>query len=177
MKKSTKGAVAAAAAGVLLLGGAGSLAYWTADGETNGGTIEAGTADPPDGNGDDPGSMPIGERAPAAPGALFVPGDKVTKECTFDIQAKGDNLTATLTTPSTVTIDPAPAAATFDATVAATYSGTGAVVTEARDGETVTATITVTFPFGDETSINANDTQNVTATLDDIDITLVQTES
>ncbi len=29
MKKSTKGALAAAAAGSLLLGGAGSLAYWT----------------------------------------------------------------------------------------------------------------------------------------------------
>ena len=42
MKKSTKGAVAAAAAGVLLLGGAGSLAYWTADGAADGGSITAG---------------------------------------------------------------------------------------------------------------------------------------
>ena len=32
MKKSTKGAVAAGAAAVLLMGGAGSLAYWTASG-------------------------------------------------------------------------------------------------------------------------------------------------
>ena len=42
MKKSTKGALAAAAAGSLLLGGAGSLAYWT-DAETvGGGSIASG---------------------------------------------------------------------------------------------------------------------------------------
>lgn len=43
MKKSTKGAVAAAATAVLLLGGGTSLAYWTATGTAAGGSITAGT--------------------------------------------------------------------------------------------------------------------------------------
>ena len=43
MKKSTKGAVAAGAAAVLLLGGAGTLAFWNADGTAEGGTLTAGT--------------------------------------------------------------------------------------------------------------------------------------
>ncbi len=45
MKKATKGAIAAAGAGVLLLGGAGTLAYWTADGAAAGSDITAGDLD------------------------------------------------------------------------------------------------------------------------------------
>ena len=43
MNRSTKGAIAAGAAAVLLMGGAGSLAFWTADGDVDGGTVTAGT--------------------------------------------------------------------------------------------------------------------------------------
>ena len=42
MKKSTKGAFAAAAAGSLLLGGAGSLAYWTDASTVDGKAITSG---------------------------------------------------------------------------------------------------------------------------------------
>src|SRR5690606_28979207 len=42
MNKSTKGALAAAAAAVLLMGSAGTLAFWTADETTPGATIDAG---------------------------------------------------------------------------------------------------------------------------------------
>ena len=43
MKKSTKGALAAGGAAVLLLGGAGSLAYWTASGSVPGGSLTSGS--------------------------------------------------------------------------------------------------------------------------------------
>jgi predicted ribosomally synthesized peptide with SipW-like signal peptide len=42
MRKSTKGALAAGTAAVLLTGGAGSLAYWTATDTTKGAVIGAG---------------------------------------------------------------------------------------------------------------------------------------
>jgi len=43
MNKTIKGSLAAGAAAVLLLGGAGSLAYWTDAADIDGGTITAGT--------------------------------------------------------------------------------------------------------------------------------------
>ena len=43
MNKTTKGAIAAAAAGALLLGGIGSLAYWTDSDPVGGGTFTAGS--------------------------------------------------------------------------------------------------------------------------------------
>lgn len=177
MKKSTKGAIAAAAAAVLLLGGAGTLAFWSDSETIPGGTVSSGELSLSEPECDADWVYAAGNANPGGTVGLIVPGDAISKECTFDIAAKGDNLNAELTTVDTVDITAAPAAPTFNATVAATYSGAGTAVTEARDGETVTATITVTFPYGDDTTVNVNDTQNVTATLDDIDITLVQTES
>ena len=43
MKKSTKGALAAAAAGTLLLGGAGTYAFWTDTATVDGGDIASGS--------------------------------------------------------------------------------------------------------------------------------------
>ena len=43
MKKSTKGAVAVAAAAVLLTGGAGTLAYWSDSVDLPGGSISSGS--------------------------------------------------------------------------------------------------------------------------------------
>ncbi|MDP3967962.1 MAG: alternate-type signal peptide domain-containing protein [Nocardioides sp.] len=186
MRKETKGAFAAGTAAVLLLGGAGSLAYWTDAEDIEGGSVNT-------------GSLALGTSTCGAvwvyadgnAGAgttvtTIVPGDAVSKECTFSITATGDNLTAELTSPTT-TVIPDPAGTTsFDATVAVSYEDAlGAAfpttITESNDGDVVTATITVTFPFGTdedaETVINGNDTQGVTATLDGINVTLTQTES
>ena len=43
MKRSTKGALATAAAAFLLLGGAGTLAYWTDDAVVDGGEVDSGS--------------------------------------------------------------------------------------------------------------------------------------
>ncbi len=199
MKKSTKGAVAAAAAGVLLLGGAGSLAYWTADGTVTGGDITAGDLTLTDGDCDADWTY----AGTATVVDLFVPGDEITKTCTFDLTASGDNLEAELGAPDTVAVTTDATGTSFDIDVEATYSklasgGTapadtvviadGDTVTSDDDDATITVEFTVTIPFGTDddgndvngdpvgagTPINANDTQNIVATLDNLTVTLTQ---
>lgn len=177
MKKSAKGAIAAAAAGVLLLGGAGSLAFWSDSSTISGGEVVSGTLALSDAVcGDDwvyaTGNARAGEKV-----NLIVPGDSISKACTFNVTATGDNLTADLTTPAEIPITTTDST-TFTATVAAAYTiedvPAEPTITSDNNGNEVTATITATFPFGDKTATNANDTQGVTATLDAIDVTLVQ---
>ena len=190
MKKSTKGALAASAAGVLLLGGVGSLAYWTAEGTADGGAITAGDLKLTAGEcGDDwvyaPGSASAGE-----PVVLFVPGDEIRQVCTFELQATGDNLSATVALPTTFTPTETPAATSAEFTVDGGFAiagGTpandrtianGGTITSADDGSTITATIDVTVPFGTDEDgtpiVNGNDTQDLMAEFADIAVTLTQ---
>src|SRR5215217_5394916 len=124
MKRSTKGALAAAAAGVLLLGGAGSLAYWTADGNANGGSITAGTLTLSNGTCD---TAWVHTSGPATGDdvTLFVPGDVITKDCTFTVGATGDNLKAEIGAPDTVTYTSVPAGTSLDLTADTTYTISG----------------------------------------------------
>ncbi|WP_024794581.1 alternate-type signal peptide domain-containing protein [Tomitella biformata] len=99
MKKTTKGAVAAGAAALLLAGGAGSFAAWNASGNTTGaGTVTA-------------GSMAVAETSAGvwtwASGSKvntafdqvndkLVPGDKVKYTSTYNVTLSGTNLKAEL---------------------------------------------------------------------------------
>src|SRR5690606_1180945 len=103
----------------------------------------------------------------------IVPGDSITKSCTFTVGASGDHLSATLGAPATASYSATSASAHFD--VATTYTidrstpatlVNGDKVTSADDGLTLTATFVVTMPYGDDTDVNLNDTQNLTAELD-----------
>ncbi len=184
MNKLTKGSIAAAAAGVLLLGGIGTVAFWTDSETIDGGSVTAGTLSlgtpvcTPTG---DAWVYATGNAGAGDPVALIVPGDTIAKVCEFPIVATGDNLTATLTTPATTVVTGDEADTSLVADVTATYVGSGGplpgVITSANNGETVTATIEVDFPFGDATTINANDMQGILASLADITVTLTQTES
>jgi len=182
MKKFSKGALAASAAGALLLGGAGSLAFWTASDTVNGGSFSAGSLDLT-ANGCDadwvyaPGKAGAGDTVNA-----IVPGDVVTKKCTFTVTGTGDHLSAQVTSPATVDVS-GPGTDTFTATDATTYAidGTNARtlvdgddITSADNGATLTATFVVTIPFGDTTSVNDNDMQLSTATLDALTVSLTQ---
>ncbi|MDI9917162.1 alternate-type signal peptide domain-containing protein [Rhodococcus sp. IEGM 1379] len=100
MNKTTKGAIAAASAALLLAGGAGTMAAWNASTATTGaGTVTA-------------GSMAVSEtsagtwkwvngtKAGAAyvPGTdLLVPGDKVSYTSVYAVTLNGTNLKANLT--------------------------------------------------------------------------------
>lgn len=173
MNKSAKGAVAAAAAGVLLLGGAGSLAYWSDSDGVAGGTFNSGSLSLTALNTCNAWTIDSDEDAPGATfdplSDLLVPGDKITKECTFTVDATGDHLRATVAAAATtdsgvlapnLTLDPA----------ALTIGGTTVTeITEANDGDTLTVTVGVTF---DSTSDNT--TQLKSGTLDEIAITTSQ---
>jgi alternate signal-mediated exported protein len=175
MNKTTKGMLAAAAGGVLLLGGAGSLAYWNA-------TVTV-TGSPTINSGKLTLSEPVPGTCAAAPWTLdsvggggtfnpttdyLVPGDVLTKHCSYTIGAQGNHLLANITTTggaASGTLAPA-------LTVAGTYTVAGAPatsITSASDGKTLDATISVTF-----IGSSLNPTQQKTAALSDFVVTLQQ---
>lgn len=171
MKKSTKGALAAGAAAVLLLGGAGTLAFWTATDDVDGGTITSGDLTLVAGDCD----LDWVDAADDAAITLLVPGDEVYKDCEVTLDGSGDNLSAT------VEVDPASVAditlgdpVADDLTVGATVTDPSGIDVTAVDVDgptTVTVRITVDWPYGDEN----NDSQLSTATLDAI--TLIATQA
>jgi alternate signal-mediated exported protein len=85
MNKLTKAAIAGAAGIALLLGGAGSLAYWNAADTVNAGSISTGTLELSATDG-------TWNTAPA----LWVPGDSYTYSATVSVTASGDNIKGTL---------------------------------------------------------------------------------
>lgn len=172
MHKSTKGALAAAAAGVLLLGGAGSLAYWSDTDQVDGSEFNAGSLSLTALDGCDTWNLDTGEPGgqPFDPATGFiVPGDVVSKVCTFEVEAVGEHLRATVTAqPGTNTGD-----LLDHLTIAATGLTIGGSsiteITEANDGAVLSVTVSVTF---DAASGNAS--QTLGAVLDDIDIVTQQ---
>ncbi len=186
MKKSTKGAIAAGAAAVLLLGGAGTLAFWSADTDADLGTIESGELKLSDMTCDG-WELDGGDAFDASTDAI-VPGDTLTRDCTTTITAVGDHLEATVGLQGGTGIalsggNPDATGANITAAAAFAVDGTtiadGGSVTDADNGKTLTATITVDFPYGTDDATNAqngNATQELTATLDTISVALTQVD-
>ena len=192
MNKTTKGSLAAGAAAVLLLGGAGSLAYWTGEANVNGGSITAGTLSlvsdgPCDGWTHVSDATAAGDSI-GEPVTLFVPGDIVTNTCTFTVGATGDNLEALISATdaeftavdgNSLTLVPA---TTYEIAKGAASRAvdTDDTITSVDDGAVITATIDVTIPFGSEGNgsdvgaENENDTQSIEAALESINIKLTQ---
>ena len=160
MNKSTKGALAATTAGVLLLGGAGSLAFWSDSITIGGSTISSGHISLDDTTvGDCAGADWILDNGETTAGAVFdpatstlVPGDSITKTCTFDVTARGDHLRATLA--ATGGAESAPATGNdlspkVTTTAAFTVAGASATtITEGNNGDELEAKITLSFPYG-----------------------------
>lgn len=96
MKKTTKGAIAAGAAAVLLAGGAGSFAAWNASTGTSTSTgVTAGSLTVT--QQDDTGVWTWGNGGAFNPDTdLLVPGDVVKYTGTYDISLVGTNLKAQL---------------------------------------------------------------------------------
>lgn len=172
MNKSTKGAVAAGAAAVLLLGGAGSLAYWNAEGTIGGGSINAGNMElvnPTGGTWSLNGGAPVTDVSTVR----IVPGDTLVFTGSWTIDAKGNNLEAT--------IDAEGIAATGgladEVTITDTYTVAGApatTITEDNDTDVLTATITVDLPY--EAGVVNNDAMTLSLDLTDVNVTLTQQE-
>lgn len=168
MRKTVKGALAAGVGAVLLLGGAGTLAYWTDTGTVTGTGITSGHL------------MLINpscagwqlDGGAAFTTQLIVPGDTLTEACTFEVDAAGEHITASfdVSTPSWLASN----ALTDELDITATYlvDGVPTAVFPATvvDGDIVTATIVVTFTGPDAT----NASEDLTATLNDITVTATQ---
>jgi len=170
--KSTKGALAATAAGVLLLGGAGSLAYWTSTQTVDGSDVSTGhlklTAP----------SCGVGwvlDGGATYADQLLVPGDTLTKVCSFTVDASGEHLTADLdTTAPSVTGDQA-LLDELDVSATYTLNGSPATATDlvVADDDAIVATIVVTWDYGTEDN-DSNVVDGLSAALDTITVTATQ---
>lgn len=170
MKKTTKGALAAGSAAVLLMGGAGTLAFWTATDDVDGGTINSGSLTLT--TGDCEGWVYAAADLEGTGEAvnLVVPGDTIEQTCEVTIDGTGDHLKATVEIDQTSVAD-----LTLGTPVADTLDVSAALVGATTDVEidgptTVDIVITVAYPYGTEN----NDSQLSTDTLDSITLDAVQ---
>ncbi|WP_229051183.1 alternate-type signal peptide domain-containing protein [Aeromicrobium sp. Leaf350] len=154
MKKSSKVTLAAVAGVALLASGAGSLAYWNAEAPVDGVQVHAGELKLVDGTGADacaaqPFTFADGQTYVGTnPGITrVVPGDVLTKTCNFTVKARGENLTAALTTAGPT--QSANSGFQLLATGSYTVGGqTTTGITSADHNKVLTATIRIEFPFG-----------------------------
>lgn len=172
MKKSTKGALAAGAAGVLLLGGAGSLAYWTDSATITGTQLTSGhlTVDATDCNGT--GNWTLEGAAFDPSTDTLIPGDTLTMNCNVVVDVEGTHFTQVDIDATTPT---APAAPWDELTFATTVQGsaTGANnVTVTQGANNIPVLITVTWPYGTAADNDLNG--DVSTTLGDIVVNVVQ---
>lgn len=156
MNRKTKGAIAAGAAVVLLLGGAGSYALWSDNSTVNGGTITAGTLKLNPGAAGawtDHSTTMIGG-TPVDPSTQpIVPGDIWEYDATYTISATGKNMKAQLTpTPGSITIPAAfndPACGGSCVTVSSTTSVNGGPAASGpvtvNNNDSVAVKVTVNF--------------------------------
>ena len=175
MKKSTKGAFAAGAAGVLLLGGAGSLAYWTDAGTIEGSSITAGhlklTA-AVSGCGD----WKLNGATFAVGSERIVPGDTLSRHCDYVVDAKGTSLKAKVDISSPTATGTLAGGVTPSATYTvglgnAVPAGTASPI---KDGDSVGVDIKVDFPIGAAADNKYNKLTALTAALSDITVTATQ---
>lgn len=164
MNKFAKGSLAAGAGLVLLLGGAGTLAYWNDSAELTGGTINAGTLD-----------LTATEGAWTQSGSAIediaqwqmVPGDELTYTADLGLLAQGDNIQGTVVLDESfveITGGDDQIDVSFDVVDGATLP---AGVTYADETFTFTQTsgeeavgipveVTVSFPFDEDAEQNAS---------------------
>jgi len=180
MNKATKGALAAGLGVAMLAGGAGTLAYWTHDETVTGGNINSGHLNlvtDATNAGCGAWKLDTGE-APATTyvdGDKLVPGDVLTKDCAFTIQAVGNHLRATVgvSTPNFSGTD-TDFLGNLTATVGAlkVNGTTVTAITDTDDGKALTASVTVTFD-----SAADNTTEDLATVLDDLTLTASQVHS
>lgn len=182
MNKSTKGAWAAGTAAVLLLGGAGSLAYWSSSDDATGGTINSGSLNLTLDSCDSDWTLDsVGGTGGALAGRLVVPGDTLTKVCTFNYVSTGAHLVSDLTvgTPTFNASSDAELAAALQIDATYKIDADPAVSGDPipAGNHTITANIKVTFPFDGVATPEDNNTQDQTAVLDAITVTATQTDN
>jgi alternate signal-mediated exported protein len=176
MNKATKGALAAMAAGVLVTGGAGSLAYWTGSNEVDGANIQSGeiTMGDPDCTGTPLHEWELNGQAFTAASYKIIPGDELVKVCEFTLTLAGNNIGAdlTITQPTYTTAN----ALTAELAADAVFTVDGVTETHLAGPDTYTVRATVTVPFTDSGVVDndANAAGGFTAALENVVIKATQ---
>ncbi|WP_435741561.1 alternate-type signal peptide domain-containing protein [Nocardioides sp. SYSU DS0663] len=178
MNKTAKGALAAGTAVVLLMGGAGSLAYWTTTTENGTGGFSSGSLTLDSSSCTAATWMRANTLQQASPvvhaeGDVIVPGDSLTKTCTVTVGATGKNLRAALAvTDGELTVTDTTATAGSGYTVTSSFTRGDqplAFITDEDADKTIDVVITVTLPGG-----SGNDTMTDQITLSDFVVTATQ---
>jgi alternate signal-mediated exported protein len=182
MYRLTKAAIATGGAAVLLLGGAGTMAFWTASGTLSSAAITSGELTPATQN------VTCTSWTYQNGGAavnLIVPGDVVQATCTMTVTGSGDHLSVLATE--------SPSPATFQQSNALTGALQVAVGDVSVDGgapvaagtpislsattatsHTLAIALTVTFPYGTAADNTTNQSGGFQAQLSNIALTLTQ---
>jgi alternate signal-mediated exported protein len=178
MHATVKGALAAGAAGTLLLGGVGTLAYWNATGTIGGGTINSGDLQL-DASSCTTAGWTVSNTVENVMNQVFalgtdeiVPGDVLKKTCTIGVTAVGQNLRANLAVTNGTTTGSTLSVGAYSVAGAFTLGGSPVTsITDANTGQAITATITVTFPIGSSVD---NTSKTKTIVLGDFTVTATQ---
>ncbi|MEL7974887.1 alternate-type signal peptide domain-containing protein [Isoptericola sp. F-RaC21] len=171
VNRLTKAAIAVGGAAVLLVGGAQTIAYWTAQGTATGSDVTAGTLTMTDG---DCGDWTLDGGGAVTDG--IVPGDTVTSTCTLALGGTGDHLAL-----GDITVS----APTWAEENALTGALDLSLASATLGGETLTLPLADPVPVGESDSLvvnleavfdtaAANDTQGLTAALEDVTVQVTQ---
>lgn len=171
MNKFAKGSLAAGAGVVLLLGGAGTLAYWNDTAELNGGTINAGKLD-----------------LDAAAGSwdeeitTWVPGDRATFTTDLVLETEGDDIQGTIALDEDSIQISGDESGDFEIEFApqgtlpagTEYDDAEQIISFAGEGTTtIPVQVTVTFPFDADQAQNGS--QGASVDLENVSFTATQT--
>jgi alternate signal-mediated exported protein len=167
----TKAALATGGAAALLLGGAGTLAFWTDIGLATGTDVNSGTLTMANGACDEwtlDGGGPITEG--------IVPGDAITTDCAMTVGGTGDHLALgdiEVSSPEWAETNPLTADLTVDI-AGATLDGVELVLplttpVPVAASSPLVVSVEATFPTD-----SVNNTQALTATLDNVTVLVTQ---
>ena len=181
MNKFTKASIATGVGIALLLGGAGTLAYWNDSAITDAGTITAGTLTiDSEGDGAWFETSDLNTEIDADV-FLVVPGDSLTYVETFQVGATGDNLQASVSA-NTASIVKGTWGNELGVSVAVEDSLNAPIATidSTNDGDIITVSVTLNFAFDGDVSTSPlpvdvdNTSQSTVVDLTALAITLTQ---
>lgn len=188
MRNSLKAALAATTGTALLLGGAGSLAYWQDSETETGDTVTTGVLDV---SAPDCGVGWVDETAALVDFSsyLVVPGEVFTQQCTFTFAATGDNLSADI---GLVAPDVLTGTLAGELVWTATYTWDGgaatplddaavATISDVNNGDTLVIDMEIELPFGVGVDNDSNNGAEfgagaLEAVVEDVVVTVTQTD-
>ncbi|MCL2466070.1 MAG: alternate-type signal peptide domain-containing protein [Micrococcales bacterium] len=183
MKRLTKAAIATGGAAVLLVGGAGTVAYWTDTATATGTSVTSGDLSVTDGS---CGAWDYDDSDEGGTAGDIVPGDLLVTTCEVTVAGTGTHLGVTAELDASSTFDsaaPNPLSTALVLTTSDIAVNGVSVPVDPTQGvsitgtsNTITVTVTAEFPYGTDTS-PGNDTQDLTALLDNVVINVVQTHT